>query len=465
MAHVGGVHHLADKTLPEVLDPHTQDFVWVSHRNPTIHTSLLFDPLQKTFLPNRSITVDPQSGLIAKVFHRENEDDISPVDIDLRHLPVVLPGLVDAHTHIFLHPYSEASSTIQMRDESPTERTIRAVTHVRKALLAGYTTYRDLGTEAMADADVGVRDAINRGLIPGPRIYAATQAIASSGGYEVRGENSQTRMPAASDVADGVDGVRRAVRRRIGVGADIIKVYADYRKRVMRFPPPLTENGPDVQFPPTCCAGLPEMEARNPNYLQFSQEEMNALVEEAERADCPVAAHCTSSTAVMMAAKAGVLSIEHGNNADEETLSVMKEHGCMFVPTLAVMELFLRGNQEKMSQILRFTKKAWELGIELACGGDTGTFAHGDNAREPELMVMAGVPLEDVLRAATIGGWKACGGERCGRRFGWWEKGCAADVVGLDADPRCDSNALRKVAFVMKDGRIWRMDGEAVGMI
>ena len=437
----------------------------MTHRNPTIHTSLLFDPQQKAFLPNRSITVDPESGLITKVFHRENEDDINPVDIDLRHLALVLPGLIDAHTHIFLHPYSEASSTIQMRDESPIERTIRAVTHVRKALLAGYTTYRDLGTEAMADADVGVRDAINRGLIPGPRLFVATQAIASSGGYEVHGENSQTRMPAASDVADGVDGVRRVVRRRIGVGADVIKVYADYRRRVMRFPPPLTENGADVQFPPVCGVGISDMEARNPNYLQFSQEEMNALVDEAERADCPVAAHCVSNQAVIMAAKAGVLSIEHGKNVDEETLSVMKEHGCIFVPTLAVMELSLGGNKEKMAPILRSTKRAWELGVELACGGDTGTFAHGDNVRELELMVMAGVPLEDILRAATIGGWKACGGERCGRNFGWLGKGCAADIIGLDADPRCDSNALRKVAFVMKDGRIWKRDGEAVGMI
>ena len=352
-----------------------------------------------------------------------------------------------------------------MRDESPVERTIRAVTHVRRALLAGYTTYRDLGTEAMADADVGVRDAINRGLIPGPRIYVATQAIASSGGYEVRGENSETRMPAASDVADGVAGVRRAVRRRIGVGADVIKVYADYRKRLMRFPPPLTAKGPDVQFPPTFCPGMPGVVARSPNYLQYSQEEMNALVEEAERADCPVAAHCGSNQAVVMAAKAGVLSIEHANNANEETLSVMKEHGCIFVPTLAVMELSLPGNKEKMAQILRSTKRAWELGLELACGGDTGTFAHGENARELELMVMAGVPLEDVLHAATIGGWKACGGERCGRKFGWWETGCAADIVGLDADPRCDSNALRKVAFVMKDARIWKSDGKAVGMV
>ena len=429
-----------------------------------IHTSLLFDPKTKSFLSNRSIKVDPFTGLIVELHHRTYEPHVIPsTDIDLRHLSLVLPGLVDAHTHVFLHPYAETSATVQMRDESPTERTIRAVTHVRKALLAGYTTYRDLGTEAMGDADVGVRDAINRGLIPGPRIYAATQAIASTGGYEVHGENEQTKMPVAADSADGVDGLRRAVRRRIGVGADIVKVYADYRRRTMRFPPPLDAKGPDVRFPPESSTSIFGSEKRNPDHLMFSQEEMNALVEEANRADCPVAAHCGSNEAVKMAAKAGVASIEHGCRADEETLLAMKAHGCIYVPTLAAVEFF--ANAEDLEAVLRITKRAWELGLHLACGGDTGVFPHGENARELELMLKAGLPLKDVLHAATIGGWNACGDERCGRRFGWWEEGCAADIVGLDADPREDSRALRKVSFVMKDAKVWKMNGNAVDMI
>ncbi|MCJ1374243.1 hypothetical protein MMC20_005475 [Loxospora ochrophaea] len=426
-----------------------------NRRSFNVHTSLLFDPQQKAFLENRSITVDPCTGLVTKYFQRQSKDTTENTDddVDLRHLPAVVPGLVDAHTHIFLHPYAEASSTVQMRDESPTERTIRAVTHVRKALMAGYTTYRDLGTEAVGDADVGVRDAINRGLIPGPRIYAATQALASTGGYQVRGENPATQMPAASDMADGIDGVRKAVRRRIGVGADVIKVYADYRRRVMRFP------GPDIQFPPggsNTVAGGP----RNPNVVLWSQEELDTLVQEANLANCPVAAHCGSNEAVKMAAKAGVTSIEHGNEAGEEALMAIKNHGCIFVPTLAVMELFYQG--EELIRLLTTARRAWELGIPLATGGDTGPFPHGDNAREIELMLKAGLPLEEVLYAATVGGWNACGGNRCGRRFGWWEEGCAADFVGLRMDPRDGSEALRQVDFVMKDGKVVKKGGENV---
>ncbi|MCJ1415583.1 hypothetical protein MMC32_001915 [Xylographa parallela] len=430
----------------------------------TIHTSLLFDPQQKTFLQNRSITVDPITGLITKFFHRQNDaQEISTDDIDLRHYPLVLPGLVDAHTHIFLHAYAEAPSEVQMRDESSTERTIRAVNHVRRALLAGYTTYRDLGTEGMADSDTGIRDAINRGLIPGPRIYAATQALASSGGYAFATERSQCCPPLLSDVADGVDGVRAAVRRRIGRGADVIKVYADYRKRGMRFPAPLTPGGPDVQFPPTNPTALVDFEVRNPNYLLYGQEEMNALVEEANRADCPVAAHCGSNEAVRMAAKAGVTSIEHGFAADKETLMAMKSNGCIFVPTLAVLDIFVKG--KAMETILDTTKRAWDLGLQLACGGDTGPYPHGENVRELELMLKAGLPLEDVFHAATIGGWIACGGMRCGRKFGWFEEGVAADIIALSADPRQERNALQQVDFVMKDAKVWKKDGQAVGMI
>ncbi|MCJ1409592.1 hypothetical protein MMC19_003673 [Ptychographa xylographoides] len=429
-----------------------------------IHTSLLFDPSTKSFIRNCSVTVNPKTGLIVALTERKTaKPTLEPADIDLTHLPLIIPGLVDAHTHIFLHPYSEAPALIQMRDESPTERTIRAVNHVRTALLAGYTTYRDLGTEAMANDDVGVRDAINRGLIPGPRIYAATLPIASSGGYDVRTENSQTRMPVLSDVADGVDGVRAAVRRRLGMGADVVKVYTDYRRRTMRFPGSLCAHGPDIQFPPTAGPGQLNEEPQNPSLPLWSQEELNAIVDEANRVGCPVAAHCGGNEAVVMAAKAKVCTIEHGSRADRETLQVVKENGCIFVPTLAVLEIFVSG--EAMKSVLQRTKMAFDMGIKLACGGDTGAFAHGDNAREIELMMKAEVPLEEVLYAATIGGWQACGGMRCGRKFGSWEVGCAADVVGLGMDPREDGTAFRAVEFVMKDAKVWKQDGKVVGMV
>ncbi|BDD54887.1 hypothetical protein MAP00_000460 [Monascus purpureus] len=424
-----------------------------------VHTSLLFDPHRKTFIDNVSLTIDRESGLIVDVIERPGPDveqqHEEPGSVDLRGL-VCCPGLVDAHTHIFLHPYSETPSLNQMRDESLVERVIRSTNHCRAALLAGYTTYRDLGTEGLRDADVNVRDVINRGLVPGPRLFVATEALASSGGYEIRQENQLggTVTPRIADVADGIYGVRAAVRRRIGAGCDIVKFYADYRKRQLRYPPAMWPGAPAIQFPP------PARE-RNPNLTLFSQEEMDAIVAEATDAGAPVAAHATSSRAVTMAASAGVTTIEHGNYAGEEGLRAMKAAGTIFVPTLAAMEKLAPA---ELDAFLLNTKRAWDMGVKLACGGDTGAFAHGDNVRELELMLNAGIPVEEVLVAATLHGWEACGGDLCGRRFGWIGKGVAADIVGLDADPRTASNALRKISFVMKDGRVWKRDGVAVGM-
>lgn len=308
----------------------------------------------------------------------------------------------------------------------------------------------------MKEADCNVRDAINRGLIPGPRLFVATRAIASTAAYEPRTENhiGGTCLPAGADTADGPDELRRAVRRRIGAGADIIKFYADYRRRIMRFPPKQQHPYiPSVQFSP---------EAPNPELMVYSEEEMRTIVAEAELADCPVAAHCGSNAGVAAAARAGSLTIEHAYWADEETLLIMKEKGCIMVPTLAVCE---RLYKSRMPQILSQVKRAWELGVRLACGGDTGTYPHGENAREMELMIEAGIPLEDVLEACTVGGWESCGRDRCGRRFGWFEEGTAADIIALDSDPRTDAEALRKVSFVMKDAKIWKQSGIAVGMV
>lgn len=420
-----------------------------------IHTSILFDPKKKEFVKDISIIADRETGLIVEVYNRSSVEDqvLSPGDIDLRGL-VVLPGFVDAHTHIFLHSYKETPALNQMRDESLIERTIRAVNHCRTALLAGYTTYRDLGTEGLRDADVNVRDAINRGLTPGPRLIVATETITSSGGYAIRQENhlGGTVVPRISDVADGIEGVRAAVRRRIGAGADIVKFYADYRKRQLRFPPENWPGACPIQFSP---------DDRNPNIVLFTQEEMNTIVAEARNSDSPVAAHASSAKAVIMAAKAGVTTIEHGFEPSSEALQAMKEEGTIFVPTLAVLEQELSG---RIESILAHTKAAWQAGIKLACGGDTGAFSHGDNAREMELMIEAGIPLEDVLVASTLHGWEACGGDMCGRRFGWFEKGVAADIVALDGDPRLNIGTLRRVQFVMKDAKVWKQRGVPVGM-
>lgn len=432
----------------------------------TVHTSLLFDSKHKKLVSDTSIVIDTETGLITKVYKRDKQlpaQNISDANtIDLRDF-TVLPGLVDAHTHIFLHAYAETPSINQERDESFVERIVRATNHAKVALEAGYTTYRDLGTEGLRDADVHFRDTINRGIIPGPRMFVATECIASSGGYEIRQENGSsgggsTIVPRLSDSADGVTGVRAAVRRRLGAGADVVKFYADYRKRASRFPSAAWPGAKNIMFPPSSDLFTGD---RNPSLPQFTQEEMNEIVAEAKRGRAPVAAHSQDPESLIMAAKAGVTSIEHGYMPNEEALHAMKENKTIFVPTLAVFDAEVRreglkDSERIMKAILSQTKAAYDKGVKLACGGDTGAFPHGENAREMELMVEAGIPILDVLQASTLHGWESCGGDLCGRRFGLVEEGWAADLVALDGNPAEDIGALRKVKFVMKDGKVYK---------
>ncbi|KAM7222790.1 putative Xaa-Pro dipeptide hydrolase [Rhypophila decipiens] len=422
-----------------------------------VHTSILFDPKKKAFLKNISIEVDRANGSIIDVCkrHDEGRTTFTRHDIDLTGR-VVLPGFVDSHTHIFLHSYNERSGTQQMRDESAVERTVRATNHARIALLSGYTTYRDLGTKALGSADANLRDCINRGITPGPRLFVATDALASSGSYEIRRENRSTlEVPVASDVADDVDGVRAAVRRRVGAGADIIKFYADYRRKVMRFPN--TEGADRILFPPA---------RRNPAVPLYILDEMNEIVDEANMAEVPVAAHCGEARTAIMAACAGVTSVEHVFEDTygklDEMIKELVRNKVIWVPTLATAEA-------EAPQFLDWcksaVKKAHDAGVRLAAGGDTGAFHHGLNVREMELMIEAGIPLEDVLESCTVGGWEACGGDMCGFRFGWFAKGNRADIIALATDPRKDRKAFRKVSFVMKDGQVWKKDGVPLGLV
>lgn len=336
-----------------------------------------------------------------------------------------------------------------------TERTVRAVNHCRTALLAGYTTYRDLGSEGMQECDANLRDAIARGLTPGPRLFVATKVLASTGSFEARTENTLGGhcVPPQADAADGPDECRKAVRRRLAAGADVVKFFADYRRRIMRSPPAQQHPYvPSVLHPPA---------EPNPDEMVFSQEEMDVIVREANMARAPAVAHCCTLKGALGAVEAGVTSIEHVYFGSDELYQRMVDKGVILVPTLAVAE---RLHKKRFDVILPQVKRAHELGVRLACGGDTGTYPHGDNARELELMIEAGIPVADVLEACTVGGWEACGGDWCGRRFGWFEEGTQADVVALDEDPHVSKGALRKVNFVMRDGTVWKMDGKPHGM-
>lgn len=308
----------------------------------------------------------------------------------------------------------------------------------------------------MQDADANVRDAIARGLIPGPRLFVATRVLASTGSFESRTENSIGGhcLPLGADAADGVDELRRAVRRRIAAGADIIKFYADYRRRIMRSPPARQHPYlPSVLHPP---------KDPNPDIMVFSQEEMDVIVAEARMAQCPVAAHCLTLEGAMGAIKAGANTIEHAVATSEDMFREMATRKCILVPTLAIQEKL---RPQRLPALLEQVKKAHEMGVRIACGGDTGTFNHGENAREMELMIEGGIPIEDVLESCTVGGWETCGGDLSGRRFGWFQAGLQADIIALDTDPRVDAGALRKVDFVMKDGKVWKKNGQAIGMI
>ncbi|KAF2755567.1 isoaspartyl dipeptidase-like protein [Pseudovirgaria hyperparasitica] len=422
----------------------------------TIHTALLFSSPYRMFLQNISLVISRTSGLILKTYSRASAsapDPLPPSDIDLTHL-TILPGLVDAHTHIFLHAYSEVSATHQMLHESPVERILRASNHARAALDAGFTTYRDLGTEGMATADISLRDAINRGITPGPRLFIATDPITTSSSYTIANENPTLHVPRLADEADGTSALRAAVRRRLGAGADIIKIYADQESRAGRYPEPSFPGALPMRFPPLW-GDVPQ------HITLFTAEEMAAVVDEAHAAHCPVAAHASSPKAVIRAARAGVDTIEHGQEPSAEAISAMRKAGCIFVPTLSVMEYEVPA--DVLPRMYAHTYAAWKDGVKIACGGDTGPVPHGQNVRELELLLGAGVPLADVLAAATVRGWEACGGEWCGRRFGVLQEGWAADIVGLEGDVREDASALRRVAFVMKDGEVWKRDGRRVG--
>jgi len=346
-------------------------------------------------------------------------DITPPAGAKVINLPglTLMPGLIEAHSHILLHPYSETPWNDQVARESLSLRVARATNHLRNTLQAGFTTIRDLGTEGAGYADVGLKQAVEQGIIPGPRMIVVTRAIVATGSYGPKGYASEWTVPQGAEEADGIDCLTRVVRDQIGHGADWIKIYADYRW------------GKSGAAP------------------TFSLDEIKLVVETAKSANIPVAAHATTAEGMRRAALAGVETIEHGDGGTPEVFRLMKERNVALCPTLAIAS---GANIERKRNAF---KAALDAGVTIASGSDVGVFAHGDNALEIETMVKFGMPLIDALRSATSVNARVL---HMSDKIGAVKQGLLADVIAVEGDPTKDVGALRKVKFVMKGGIVYR---------
>ncbi|KAI0803227.1 hypothetical protein BC629DRAFT_1581094 [Irpex lacteus] len=411
----------------------------------------LFDSFTGELLENRLIVVSPESGLILEV--KEFEDsarglvaagvDLNTKDaIDLRDR-TILPGFVDAHVHFFLHQYSETTWEDQVTRESLAERTVRATAHARRTLLAGFTSVRDLGTEGAQDADLALRKCLSgpNPIIPGPRYFIANRAIVATGSYGPKNKLYPDRNGIegvfGAEVADGVTACKAAVRRQVGAGADWIKV--NYRVRANLY---------DVS---------PEIAARS--IATFSEEELEAMKVEAHRLGVKITAHAQESTALAAVARIGYNSVEHafafGDLIGTGVFDSPRADGLplFWVPTLATF--YTVGGEAWKRASASFKKALTGLpeGVEIACGGDTGVFAHGENSLEMKVMANLGADWRKVLQWGTLNGWKSI------------KKGFAADIIATKGDLERDfNNAIdeESIVFVMKGGRVYKDSGKAV---
>ncbi|MBV8909803.1 MAG: amidohydrolase family protein, partial [Gammaproteobacteria bacterium] len=361
----------------------------------------------------------------------------APADATVIDLPgaTLLPGLIDAHSHLLLHPYNETLWDDQVLKEPVPYRTLRAGEQARATLLAGFTALRDLGTEGADYADLSVRRAIEEGLIEGPRLLVATRAIVATGSYGPAPRSLRPDVcctPQGAQEASGIPEIVRAAREQAGRGADWIKVYADYRW------------GPGGSQQPT-----------------FTEEELRALVEAAHSSGRPVAAHATTAEGMRRAVLAGVDTIEHGFGGTSEVFRLMAARGVAYLPTLTAVEAYaeyfdhyVKGKSAptaQMEQARQAFNTAMKAGVTIGCGSDVGPFPHGENVRELVWMTRLGMSPSKALLAATSVNAKILGRSH---ELGSIKTGYFADLVAVDGSPPENIASLKDVRLVMKGGEV-----------
>jgi imidazolonepropionase-like amidohydrolase len=346
----------------------------------------------------------------------------------------LLPGLIDAHVHLFLHPGAEDLQTVQ---ESVPQRTILATLAARDDLMAGFTAERDMGTEGAGAADTAVRDAIDEGLIPGPRLRISGNAISILGGHEdAIGYNPEQHVLPNATWANSADQLVSVIREQFKLGADFIKIYETGRDSVS--------------------------DGKLTTPYQYTEVEMTAAVREAARVGRRIAVHATGEPGTLYAARAGVVSIDHAFQLSDETMRLMHEKQIFAVPTFTIIEYFAehaatpgqaareRGTQEMHAREL---SKQLAAGVPIAMGSDVGPFPHGTQAREFVLMVKYGMTPLGALQAGTLNGAKLLGWQD---QIGALKPGYLADVIAVPGNPLADISVLQKVTFVMKGGVVFR---------
>ena len=346
----------------------------------------------------------------------------------------LLPGLIDAHIHLFLHPGAEDLQTVQ---ESVPQRTIMAVLAARDDLMAGFTAERDMGTEGAGSADTAVRDAINQGQIPGPRLRISGNAVDILGGHEdAIGFNPAQHVLSNADYANSAEELVTVIRHQGKEGADFVKIY---------------ETGPD---------SISDGHFSTP--YQYTEAQLAAAIQEAARTGRRVAVHATGEPGTLFAAQAGVASVDHAYQLSDETMRLMKEKGIFAVPTFTISEYFSQhalkpGTEAKEHELMEFHaqefRKQLAAGVPMAVGSDVGPFPHGTQAREYVLMVQNGMKPLDALQAGLLNGAKLLGWQN---EIGALKPNYFADIIAVPGNPLTDITMLTHVSFVMKAGTIYR---------